>query len=387
MNLKKNIEEYYLSKGEIHFFYPFLENNGLEYLLYEAYMSYDNTISKVKDVKTSAPKNTKPYIVQVLSYLYNMRIPFDTRMGLKKIYYTMERDPISKEINQVMKELYVSLNMKPHASGEYPVPNAMEKYNYLLYTDISEDGYSFRPKKIISEFANLNEANLHREAVEIYFNHHYRGSEEEIADLEYKDSLIEKRRMSKIAAVESEMEYISENLELDIPIDCKIVNKKTYITLQINSFEAYIAVLENGLYDMFDDQTVKYGVEYKIDLNYYKYWDDNRDDNYAQAIDLLRHRFKIIDNYPAEIGIETMKSIKINTMSRAKKLLAHYMGDIKVREADKMSLFQMVEDYFETKGIEAVIVERETLMLRNKDGSYTKHIFPLLKINKLKIYA
>ena len=93
-------------------------------------------IGKVDSTEEISTKYEKPSIVQKLKYLYNMRVPFDTRMGLKKIYYSIERDPISKEITQAMKEFFEAHNLYPHASGEYPIPENLEQYQYLEQTDI-----------------------------------------------------------------------------------------------------------------------------------------------------------------------------------------------------------------------------------------------------------
>lgn len=45
----------------------------------------DQYTGRVESTEESVPKEEKPYIVKVLSCKYNMRVPFDTRMGLKKI--------------------------------------------------------------------------------------------------------------------------------------------------------------------------------------------------------------------------------------------------------------------------------------------------------------
>lgn len=329
----------------------------------------DQHTGSVKSTEVSVPKEKKPYIVQVLLYLYYMRVPFDTRMGLKKAYCSIERAPMTKEINQAMKEFFETFNMRPHASGEFPVPENMEQYQYLEQTDISEDCCSFKPKDV-SEFRNTIEAGLHKKAVEVYKKTHYIGSEEEAADLEKLSLARYEQRKWDIQKVKNEIEYLSRNLELDVPEGCEIVDKETYVALQLNSYDGYIAALENGLYDMFDNKTVKHWVEYKIDTNYYVYWDDDREDSYTQAVESLKDRFQIIDNYGDKISMNTMEIIKDETVRRAKKLLAHYMDKIKVDEKDKISFLQMVEDFFGTKGIVAETILPEPIVIHGRFGKY-----------------
>jgi hypothetical protein len=291
-----------------------------------------------------------PYIVQVLLYLYNMRVPFDSRVGLKNIYYSLERHPISKEILQDMKDFYASEGMSGHASGEFPVPENLAQYQDLEMVDFSEDCCSFKPKVI--ELRNSKESELFVKAVERYKKSHYIGSKEEAEDLRQAWHLEKQREFEVIENVKSEMEWVlGDPGYYVIPEGCRLVNKTTYVALELTTLEGYINALHCCAYDMFDDQVVKFGVQYRVEHAYLGNWDFKREDSYDQAIEELKKRFEIIEKKSEFLGEGTMERLKESTVFRAKNLISSYMKT-NVTRKDEIALLQMVEDFFATQGIE-----------------------------------
>lgn len=314
-----------------------------------------------KDNETTNAKRPMPYIVQALSYLYNMRVPFDSRVGLRNIYYTLERHPSSKEILQDMKDFYASIGMTAHASGEFPVPENLEQYQDLEMVDFSKDCCSFKPKVV--ELRNSKEFELYDKAVVRYKKSHYKGSREEAEDLRQARHLEQQRELEVIEDVESEMNWIQGDPGYYvIPKGCRLVNKKTYIALELTTFEGYVNALDCCAYDMFDDQVVKFGVQYRVAHHYFVDWDFEREDSYTQAIEELKNRFAIIEKKNKNLREGTMERLKESTVLRAKNLISSYIKP-NVTRKDEIALLQMVEDFFATQGIEVrTIVPRPDAM-------------------------
>lgn len=315
----------------------------------------------VKDNETTNTKHTMPYIVQVLLYLYNMRIPFDTRVGLKNIYYSLVRDPISKEILQHMKDFYVSKDMTAHASGEYPAPANLEQYQDLELVEFSEDCCSFKPKVV--ELRNSKESELYEKAVERYKKSHYKGSQEEAEDLRQASHLEQQHRLELIEKVKREILWIQADPDFYvIPEGCKLENKETYIALELQTLKGYINALCSGSYDTFDNKVAKFGVQYRVIHAYLWTWDFTREDSYSQVTEELKNRFEIIVEHRKMVDMDTMGRLKESTISRARNLLNSYMKT-KVTRKDEVALLQMVEDFFATQGIEVqTIVPRPDAM-------------------------
>jgi tetratricopeptide (TPR) repeat protein len=328
--------------------------------------------NSAKDNETANTKRPMPYIIQVLLYLYNTRVPFDSRVGLKNIYYTLERHPSSKEILQDMKDFYASIGMTAHASGEFPVPENLAQYQDLEMVDFSEDCFSFKPKVI--ELRNSKESELYDKAVERYKKSHYIGSEEEADDLRQAEHLEAQRQLEVIENVKSEMKWIQLSPDhYVIPEGCRLVNRTSYIALELITFEGYINALHCCAYDMFDDQVAKFGVQYRVEHAYLGNWDFKREDSYNQAIEELKKRFEIIEKNGKFLREGRMERLKESTVFRAKNLISSYIKS-KVTRQDEIALLQMVEDFFATQGIEVqTIVPRpdaHELYLKHKQSSW-----------------
>lgn len=317
--------------------------------------------NSAKDNETTNTKRPMPYIVQVLLYLYNMRVAFDTRVGLKNIYYSLERAPITKEILQHMKDFYASKDMMAHASGEYPAPENLAQYQYLEAVTFSEDCCSFKPKVI--ELRNSKESELFVKAVERYKKSHYIGSKEEAEDLREARYLEQQRQQELTEEVKSEMKWIQDDPDFYvIPEGCQLVNNGTYIALELQTLIGYINALCSGSYDMFDGQVTKFGVQYRVEHAYLRNWDFEREDSYSQAIEELKKRFEIIEKNGKILCEDTMRKLKESTVVRAKRLISRYMKS-NVTRKDEVALLQMVEDFFATQGIEVqTIVPRPDAM-------------------------
>ncbi|MDO9304708.1 MAG: hypothetical protein Q7T77_05225 [Sulfuricurvum sp.] len=328
-------------------------------------------VKTVKDNETTNTNRPMPYIVQVLLYLYNMRVAFDTRAGLKNIYYSLERHPISKEILQDMKDFYASEGMSGHASGEFPVPENLAQYQDLEMVDFSEDCCSFKPKVI--ELRNSKESELFVKAVERYKKSHYIGSKEEAEDLREAEHLERKRQLWLIEEVKSEMKYLNDDLDYySIPKCSRLVNKVTYIALELITFQGYIEALNGSTYDTFDNKVAKFGVEYRVEHAYLCNWDFEREDSYNQAIEELNYRFEIIEKNVKILREGRMMKLKESTIIRAKNLISNYIKPNATRK-DEIALLQMVEDFFATQGIKAqTVVPRPDaidLYLQYKQGN------------------
>jgi len=316
--------------------------------------------NSAKGNETTNTKRNMPYIVQALLYLYNMRIAFDTRAGLKNIYYSLERHPISKEILQNMKDFYASIGMSGHASGEFPVPENLAQYQDLELVDFSEDCCSFKPKVI--KLRNSKESELYDKAIERYKKSHYIGSEEEAENLRKARHLKQQRELELIEEVKSEMKWIQNDPGFYvIPEGCQLVNKITYIALELQTLEGYINALNCCAYDMFDGQVAKFGVKYHVNHAYLCNWDFKREDSYDQAIEELKNRFAIIEKNGENLREGTMQKLKESTVDRAKHLISSYIKP-KITRKVEVALLQMVEDFFATQGIEV-----QTIVVKSYD--------------------
>ena len=320
-------------------------------------------IGKVESEEVSKSKEEKPNFIQKLSYLYNMRIPFDRRMGLKKMYYSLERDPMEKVISQAMKDFFEMHNMRPHASGEYPVPENLEQYQYLEQTDISEDCCSFKPKDA-SEFGNAIEADLHKKAVEVYKKTHYIGSEEEAADSARERAVQYEQQMQRIQNIKDELEYLENEADVELPDDCRFINQKNVcIDLVIGSYDSFIATLENGMYDRFDNKKSKYGVLYRINKDFRTSWSEEYDVECTSA--LLSSLFDAIDIYKHFRSLSTLELLKkdmIDTVNNRCRYASKRLAT-PISEKEKISLLQRVEDFFGTKGIVAETILPEPIVI------------------------
>lgn len=316
-------------------------------------------------------KNQDIPIVQKLKYCFYNRIPFEERKGIKSIYSSTERIPYTQDRSKKMKEWYASENMPSYPSGEYSVPKDFAKFLFLDQVIFNENCTSFTIDRYKSNFKNEIEKKEHALAVEYYMKKHYRGSAEEAEDIAKENIKKDQMRKSLAVAVEQEIEYLDGGLELGIPSGCRIVNMITHVGLQLNTYEGYIAALENGIYDMFDDQIVKYGVEYKIVRNYYTSWDSSCEDPYNAAIASLQNWFNIIEECRDEISAKTIEILKENLKERANKLLRHYMGKVEIAEKDEISVMQMVEDFFETQGITAETILPKPIVLPKRIQGYS----------------
>ena len=303
-------------------------------------------------------------IVQKLKYCYHNRIPFDSRKGLKEIYTSIERTPMSQDEAKKIKDWYVSVNMEPYKSGEYPVPSTFFYYTCLDQVVFDDDCCAFTLERDKSIFNNSAEEKEYAQALELYMKKHYHGSDEEKEDLNKKKRFNAEQYKKNIEAVKDEIEYLNNNLELELPNGCEIVNKSSYVGLQLNTYHAYIDALKNGLYDMFNNKTVKYGVEYKIESAYLHGWDFNNDDPYNQAIGSIKVLFNDIENYDGNIDLVLMETLKSNIKERVDNLLMHYMNKITVRENEKIFMKQMVENFFGTKGIIVETIISEPVVIK-----------------------
>lgn len=318
--------------------------------------------------------NKDVHVVQKLKYCYANRIPFTERMGLKAINAAVNRLSLSKEDSAAIKEWYESEGMKPYSSGEYPVPANFQKWVILDNAIFSEDCASFIVDRNKRDFKNNLEKEEHQKAIELYMEKHYIGSDEEAKDLAKIEEKKREDSYREAQAVANEIRYLEQNLEFIIPLPegCSIVNKKSYVGLQLDTCHGYIAAHENGLYEMFDNQTVKYGVLYKVCPYYHGLfsWDFNTEDPYNLAVESLKSSFQMIDDYNGNISEKTMKILKENLKDKAQRLLNHYMNKRIVSEKENFALKQMVEDYFGTKGIEAKIIQYEPIIRQKIDWGY-----------------
>ena len=98
----------------------------------------DKITNELVEHKDTPKKPEVSLIVKIMMYLYNMKIPFSARHGLKKIYYFYLRDPITKNITKEIKECFKSFGYDGYASGEYPFVENPEQYNYLKYVDFND---------------------------------------------------------------------------------------------------------------------------------------------------------------------------------------------------------------------------------------------------------
>lgn len=130
----------------------------------------NETIFNMGNNEVTTVKPYTPYSTNALRYLYNMRVPFDTRLGVKAIHGKLERHPINGEIIKSLKDFFDSVGMTPHGSGQYPVPEDLEQYQYLEFVNFSRDYCSFTPKYM----QNLNSVDrkLYATAVSMYERHH-----------------------------------------------------------------------------------------------------------------------------------------------------------------------------------------------------------------------
>ena len=325
------------------------------------------TLNKQNDIETNSltiasSENSDIPVIQKLKYCYHNRIPFDTRKGIKDIFSSVERVPISKEEASKIKDWYESTGMKAYQSGEYPVPKNFSKYVFLDKALFNYDCSSFRVDRDKKIFKNTIEEKEHKQALELYMDKHYHGSEEEKEDIDKKQVLEDKACRRVLENVIDEIKYLKEDSELEFPIGCEVVNCKSYVGLQLNTYDAYISTLQNHLYDRFDNKLAKFGVKYQVVPRYLK-WDFEHDDHYKQAVDFLESFFDEIVNHDSDINLTIMEVLKDNLKDLADRLLRNYMGKLTVAEKQQLEMKQMVEDFFGTKGLTVETIKPEPIVI------------------------
>ena len=309
-------------------------------------------------------KNTEVIpIVKKLQYLYNMRIPFDARLGLKKIYYSLSRDPISKDITQKMKEFFESVGYEGYASGEYPYIDNPKEYNYLDFVDFNNECSSFIvTKKDRSDFINGVDYNLYLKAYDAYKTLHYPGSEEEAKDIEVAEKLeakkasqqreyARKEALDELNSARNLLELVlSGGLDGELtdgtyilPVGATWEINGNYMQLTVRTLDAFLKILISGLYHKISEKNYNSNVKYTMKANF-DFWNFSVSNTVEKNEELLLELLKIFDN----ISKEDLKDLEKYAHFPMNKVNYEI---IETQEYDRQIHIDMIEEYFEKRGL------------------------------------
>ncbi len=326
----------------------------------------DKITNELVEHKDTPKKPEVSLIVKIMMYLYNMKIPFSARHGLKKMYYFHLRDPITKDIIKEMKEFFELVKYAGYSSGEYPYIENPEEYDYLNFVDFNDTCSSFIvTKKEQSDFINNIEYNLHLKAYDIYKTLHYPGSVEEAQD----KALVEKMEI-QIASEQSEYarkealdELEAERNLLDLVLAGGLDGELTdgtyilpdgatweivgsYIQLTITRLDAFITILESGLYKKANERNPDFCVKYTVKAKF-DFWNFSVLNTKEKNEELLLEVLGKFDNH----SLENLEVLKLHSIYPMHKVDYETVDTPEYCSNYRKAHMDMIEEYFEKKGL------------------------------------
>jgi len=283
------------------------------------------------------------YGAQVIIYLYSLRTPFDARKGLKHIHASLERKPFTQALSKQLKAAFEYIEITPHSSGEYSVPEHIERFKYLEHAEFHISLTQFNvPKKKKSDFSNERDYNQYLIARDEFMRLYYVGSQEEAEDKSAEKEAKAKKYQDAIQAAKDELKFLSQGYvnAYEVPEECSfcIVNETT-IQMTISSAAAYFETFSYGMYFLFRDGESKHGVQYRLKENF-RLWNFHCDNSQDENKNLLEKCILLIDkiHYNGEEMLLAFKKSMINSI-RVPAGTSY----------DKSPYLDVIENYFKDK--------------------------------------
>lgn len=363
-------------------------------------MTKETIDATVEDVSLVAVKKQNP-IVQKLEYLYNRRIPFSNRVGVKNICILLSRDPVNNKITKEVKDFYEDLGeeYEAHGSGEYPFVVEPEQYDYLDFVNFTDGNASFTvDEKVESDFANKLEFELHQKAYSAYKKYHYQGSQEEAEDMRIAEELAYKEKNEEIIyakqAVIDELEFLNDvqSLPTDdgveyvdavyiLPKGAKYEIKELLIQLTIATPDVFFETLKSGVYSKFNGGYSKYNVGYTVKLEF-EFWDFSVFNTVEKNEELLLELLTSFDNINYDFSVEELKLLKQRTVYAMHKVDFDIIDTPEYCNYDRDKHITGIEEYFEKQGVkgnhkisddEAFAMLKKRLASRSKTSFHTTY--------------
>lgn len=184
--------------------------------------------------------------IKILQYLYVIGVKFNLRKGLKAIASYFTNGAVSREDTQKFNVFFESTVFTKHRSGEYPIPENLEEYEYLKYAVFNKDFTAFKPIK--DHGYTLSRDPLYKKAEEVYQEKHYYGSAEYHAD-----------QQAIVDALIYEVDYLT--MYVDLPEGCYFKGHgKNHVTMYYDSPEAYDELHYGAEFN-------KHGTQFTTDIN------------------------------------------------------------------------------------------------------------------------
>lgn len=182
--------------------------------------------------------------VKSLRYLYSIGTKFNTRKGPKAIVSIFTNLPVTHKDTKLLRDVYESLGLTKSTSGEFPVPDNLEQYEYYKYCTFNEDCTAFTVESWDHEFfLDEREYDMYVKAYNEYYNKYYIGSEQE--------------RMDKQQEMDAEMAYLRDNIHLPDGAYFIESGRRNHILLNVDTFEAYVVLRAFEIYDQWNNASWK----------------------------------------------------------------------------------------------------------------------------------
>lgn len=281
-------------------------------------------------------------VVMILTYLYTIKVTFDTRIGPRKIIASLTPTSGTKDEINELKSFYESIGLTAHTSGEFPSPSNLEIYRYLECVDFSDDYSSFIPKNITT-YNNAMQKELHQAAITEFTTRYCDGSSE-MAENRMKDRVAEEKSLlQEEQKIQVKVDSLSKE-DHNLPDNCYFKIHNRQVALAVGSYCSLIAIKINGIYDEFNNTKLDDGTRSIIFRSYetYKYYEH---DIFEENKAILLSRFESIESM--EIPIAILQGLKDEMHYRIDYRCDRTGAESIISDGNREILKQMIEDFFE----------------------------------------
>lgn len=332
-------------------------------------VDYSNPkLQKVLDCRENTIQVRAIHFIEVLFYLHSIGVRFDAYVGIKNAYAQLEQFPIDKSTSKSVRDFFTAIGVKIHKSGEIPIPSNLADFQWMPYIDFNNDftGFTLKPKNLCSINNSRKEA-LYAEAENQYWMTQYKGSKQEVADMQVKENQARMVNLSMELILKADLEFIESLLDEQLPSDSYLKTsillkdvwdiktkepiRVTDIILFIGSYDSLVRLASTELFQQFAIGRANHGTPLRVEKGYRIECTESiylRGDPeyYGRDKNALDQCFKTIDEKQnLKKNLDAMKVLMFDLVSTFEESI------------DWLALIA-IEQYFIHNGLEEFILEK-----------------------------